>query len=365
MDFLSKEEAPLLIDTRPNFTPIPYISYLCPEYRSGQYVVSQQDLLDLLREHHRFTSYRIEEVIKKVDPVEYGREITRGTWKFDLPETGRSYRFIVWFLQHLYNSLKLCHWFNNPEEWIKGNTGRNFIQIQALPGDSYMDSLIQEILPPGNYFQTARGVEAFNKSYINWDLIITSYILTGADIGTALGKLSFDGYLIYLSTDNNSRCKYILKTYNKIGQEVSISHLSTCIILREWIGFPNFSTNNLSSFKNIIINEEEVQKTYKHLLKSNLQKITKFYDHNHSDNLLYSYADLIDLCMRDIPSNLYTKDLNNIIPQNCQYIIEIEKIFNQNHRSQYNYISQISNDIWILILGYLPCYQSESTCIKC
>ena len=121
--------------------------------------------------------------------------------------------------------------------------------------------------------------------------------------------------------------------------------------------------SNLSLIKNIVIDQQDAEKTYKHLLKSDLKEITKFYDHQ--GNIGYSYADLIALCMKGIPSNLYIKDLNNIIPQNSQYIKEIKKIFDQNHRSQYNYISQISNDIWILILGYLPCYQSESTCIKC
>ena len=337
------------------------------EYQIGQNIDSQQELLDLLKRYQRFTSPRIEEVIKNVDPTDYGREITGGTWKLDMPYTGKSYRFIVWFLQHLYNSLKLCQWFENTDSWINGNTGRNLIQIQACPGDSYMDALIQEILPPGNYFQTASGVEVFNNSLVIWDFIITSYTLSRIDILVALNKLSSNGFLVCLSEDNNSKnSKYILKTYNKIGLEVSISQLPICIHLNEKRSLPDFSdTNNLSVFKNFIIYQQEVKKTYKQLLKSDVQKITKYDDPNHPGNISYSYADLITLCMKGIPSNLDIKDLNNIIPQNSQYIIEIKKIFDQCQWSQYKYISQISDDIWTLILGYLPCYQSESTCIKC
>lgn len=115
------------------------------EFQIGQNIDSQQELLDLLKRYQRFNSDRIEEVIKKIDPIDYGRNIVTGIWKLDIPDIGRSYRFIVWFLRHLYDSLKLSQWFENTDNWINGKRGRNFIQIQAYHGDSYMDTLIQEI----------------------------------------------------------------------------------------------------------------------------------------------------------------------------------------------------------------------------
>lgn len=91
--------------------------------------------------------------------------------------------------------------------------------------------------------------------------------------------------------------------------------------------------------------------------------MTKFYDYQ--GNIGYSYADLVTLCMKPIPINLYIKDLNNTTPQNSQYITEIKKVFNDCNSSNYKYISEITSDIWTIILSYLPCYKSESTCVRC
>ena len=88
-----------------------------------------------------------------------------------------------------------------------------------------------------------------------------------------------------------------------MGQQISISYLPFCIHLNKKINLLNFSSDNLSLLRNIVLDQKVVLTSFRNILISDLEHIPKFYDHQ--GNISYSYADLITLCNKSIPTNLY------------------------------------------------------------